>query len=270
MKAPRNIRSFARYLALYGCLSTGVLYGAIGVVALLSFLKIKHGGADESNLVAFLENFLMGRIAVWFILLGMLSYFSWRIYEALTDPYDYGTSLKGKAIRTGIALSSIADALIAYSALKALFGTGPMEESGPPRQERHLVGNVLQEGWGDWAVITLGGIILVTALVQLVYGVSGGYRERLDHRRLGRGFRNSIYFSAWYGYAARGIILGIIGFFFIKAGVTGNPHFVVNTDKAFDFIGDHVGHLYFILVAIGTIAYGYFMTALGLYYSDGR
>jgi hypothetical protein len=40
----------------------------------------------------------------------------------------------------------------------------------------------------------------------------------------------------------------------------------VNTDKAFDFIGDQVGHVYFILVAVGTIFYGLFMFALGITY----
>lgn len=68
------------------------------------------------------------------------------------------------------------------------------------------------------------------------------------------------------GYTARAIILGIIGFFFIKSGLTDNARYIVNTDKAFDFIGDHVGHVYFIGVAIGTICYGLFMFALGVAY----
>ena len=71
---------------------------------------------------------------------------------------------------------------------------------------------------------------------------------------------------AYAGYFSRGVILGIIGFFLVKSAVKNNSDYVVNTDKAFDFIGDNVGHVWFILVAIGTIAYGLYMFMLGLNY----
>ena len=75
---------------------------------------------------------------------------------------------------------------------------------------------------------------------------------------------------AWVGHTARAIILGIIGFFLLKAGSSGDASYVVNTDKAFDFIGDDVGHLYFLLVAAGTIAYGLFMVIAGVYYKPEK
>lgn len=53
-----------------------------------------------------------------------------------------------------------------------------------------------------------------------------------------------------------------------QTGIAGNSRHVVNTGKAFDFIGDHVGHLPFIIVAIGTIAYGLFMFGFGIYYDS--
>jgi hypothetical protein len=270
MKASKHKRSFARYFAMYGNISTGVVYTAIGVIAILSFLRLKQGGADESNLVAYLNNYFLGRIAVWFILLGMVSYIIWRVYEVVTDPYGYGKNLKGLATRTGIVLSSIADALIAFTAVQALLGSGSLEESGPPRHERQLVGSVLQESWGTWVIIGLGAVILVTAVVQLLYGLTQGYKERLDIAHLRSWSRKALHGLAWAGYGARAVILGIIGFFFIKAGATGNAQHVVNTDKAFDFIGDHIGHFPFILVAAGTIAYGLFMIFLGLYYDSDK
>lgn len=270
MKETRTKRSFAHYFALYGNISTGVVYAAIGVIALLSFLRLKQGGADESNLVVYLNDYLLGRLAVWLILLGMVSYIIWRIYEVATDPYGYGKDAKGLATRTGIALSSIADALIAFAAVQALFGIGAQEESGPPLEERRMAGNVLRESWGGEAIIALGVIIMTTAAVQLLYGITQGYKERLDIRPLSSEVRKLFHVLAWAGYAARAIILGIIGFFFIKAGATGNARHIVNTDKAFDFIGDHVGHLPFVLVAAGTIAYGAFMIVLGIYFDSDK
>lgn len=257
---------FIHYLPIYGCISTGLIYTAIGVIAILSFLQIKEGGADEGSLMAFMNEYLTGKIFVWIILFGTLSYIIWRIFEAFKDPYNYGNSWKGIARRIGIGLSSIADILIAYSAVMVILGISKIQEDGQPEQEREMVGSMLRESWGDAAIITMGVIILITAIVQFYYGVTRGYKERLDIAHFSKGFRNLIHLLAWIGYLARGIIIGIIGFFFIKAGILENPQHVVNTDKAFDFLGDNVGYLPFVLVAIGTICYGFFMFSLGATY----
>jgi hypothetical protein len=270
MKARKRKGFFIHYLPVFGCFSTGLIYVAIGVIAILSFLRLKQGGADEGSLIAFLNDFLVGRIFIWIILSGSISYIIWRIYESLKDPYHYGTAAKGIALRTGIALSTIADALIAYSAILVLFGNTAIPENGQPRKQRQVAGSMLQESWGDWVLMAIGFIIIATALIQLVYGVAKGYGERMNASQYRPGARKTVYVLAVAGYIARGIILGIIGFFFIKAGLREKAYYIVNTDKAFDFIGDHVGHVYFILVAIGTICYGLFMFALGMAYNTGK
>lgn len=266
MHGEKRKKFFVRYLPLFGCISTGIIYSAIGIIAILSFLRIKQGGADESSLFVFLEDYLIGEIIVWLILLGTLCYIAWRIFEAFTDPYNFGKDGKGIIKRTGIGLSSIADVLIAYSAIMVLLGISKYREDGQPVKEREMVSNLLQESWGEWLVILLGIIILATALVQFFYGITRGYRERLEIKHFSKITKKIIHYLAWAGYFARGVIIGIIGFFFIKAGITENSDLVVNTDKAFNFIGDHVGHFFFILVAIGTICYGFFMFFLGITY----
>jgi hypothetical protein len=266
MKGKEKKKIFVRYLPFYGCVSTGIIYVAIGVIAILSFLKIKDGGADEGSLLVYLNDFIVGQVFIWIILLGTVSYIIWRIYEAIKDPYGYGKDVKGIAKRTGIALSSIADALIAYTAIEVLLGAGNIQANGQPQEQRQIVASMLQESWGESFIISMGFIICITALVQFFYGITKGYKERLNIDRFSPVMKNIIYFLAGTGYLARGIILAIIGFFFIKAGILENARYIVNTDKAFDFIGDHIGHVYFILVAVGTIFYGLFMFALGITY----
>ena len=115
MKTGKKSKSFIRYLPSYGSISTGLIYFAIGLIAVLSFLKIKQGGADESSLVAFLNDYFAGRIFIWIILLGTASYITWRIFESIKDPYQYGRNAKGLILRIGIALSTIPDMLIALA-----------------------------------------------------------------------------------------------------------------------------------------------------------
>jgi hypothetical protein len=270
MKSIWRRRGFVHYLPVYGCIATGIVYGAIGVIAMLSFLKIVNGGADENSLLAKLHNTTVGTIFIWVILLGTLSYIIWRIYEVIQDPYGYGKGGKGIVKRTGIALSAIADMLIAYAALQVILGGANFEIDGQPDRERELVHTMLQWHSGPWLTVTIGCIMCITAIVQFLYGVTQGYKERADIDQLSPFVQRGIHWLAWIGYSARGFILGITGFFLVKAGALNDAHHVVNTDKAFDFIGDHVGHLYFILTAIGTICYGLFMLLLGITYDHDK
>jgi hypothetical protein len=80
---------------MWGSVCTGIAYIGIGVIAILSFLKIKHGGADESSMLVYLHTFIVGRILVWLILSGMIAFIIWRIYETIHDPYEYGNTAKG-------------------------------------------------------------------------------------------------------------------------------------------------------------------------------
>lgn len=74
MQRSKKKKIFIHYLPVYGCLATGVIYISIGVIAILSFLKIREGGADESSMLAVLNDFIVGKILVWIILLGTISY----------------------------------------------------------------------------------------------------------------------------------------------------------------------------------------------------
>lgn len=261
-------RTLVHYLPVYGSFATGLTYVTIGALAILSFLKLRDGGADESSMIAILNETFAGKILVWTILVGTICYIVWRIYETITDPYEYGSDIRGKAKRSGIALSTTADVLIVYATVKVLLGFGNVQLNGEPQEERAMVETMLGNEGGQVLVITIGLIVLVTAVVQFVYGIRRGYKERIDIDHFSSVLKKTIHVLAWIGYSARGIILGIIGFSFVKAGIVEDADFVVNTDKAFDFIGDKVGHVYFIIAALGTICYGFFMFALGFAYDS--
>jgi hypothetical protein len=255
-----------RLLTLVGCLSTGIIYSAIGVIAILSFLKLKQGGADESSFFVLLDRFTAGHVLNWIIILGALCFITWRFYEALKDPYGMGSDAKGILLRTGAAFSSAADAFIALSVLMVVFGGQKAPVTGEPVQQRKMVAHLLQWQWGHAIVFTIGAIILITAAVLILYGLSKNFTESIRASDFSKTQHTLMHAIAYAGYFSRGVILAIIGFFYLKSSMKSDSSYVVNTDKAFDFIGDHVGHPWFILIAIGTISYGAYMFILGLHY----
>jgi hypothetical protein len=263
-------KKYFAYLAIVGCISTGIIYLGIGVLAMLSYLRVKEGGADESSMLAFFNEYLAGKILIWMILAGTVCYIIWRMYEAFTDPYEYGNKSSGVAKRTGIALSTVADIMIVYSAVTVLLGTSRSDVAGKPVEQREMVHNILQLKAGPELIIFIGCIVLITAGVQFFYGITRGYSERLDIAHFKESQKTAIHILAWIGYFARGIIIGLIGFFLLKSGITGDAQHVINTDKAFDFIGDNIGHTFFIAIACGTICYALFMFSLGVTYDADK
>src|SRR5690606_28780249 len=135
-------------LPVFGCSSTELIYLGKGLNALLSLFKSKTGGADESSMLEFLNKFIIGQIIEWRNLVGTLSDIVWRIFESLKDPYEYGNEIKGISKRTVIALSTVADAFIAFSAIQVLLGTGNIQEDGQPQEQREIISGLLQEDMG--------------------------------------------------------------------------------------------------------------------------
>jgi hypothetical protein len=267
--ATKKQKPIIQFLGRFGIVSTGIIYVAVGFIAILSFLRLKQGGADEGSFLVYIDKFLAGRILIGLILSGMTGYIVRRWYEAFADPYKYGNQFTGIAKRTATGLSSIADGLVAFSAIQALWMKPTIDETGIPTAQREAAGKLIQEG-GSPFLIVIGVIICIVALVQASYMIMGHYKERMNLKTAGKVKGTIINLLGWAGHISRGIIVGIIGYFLIKSGSRKNPMFVVNTDKAFDFIGDHIGHTEFIAVAIGTVCYGLFMFAYALYFQPGK
>lgn len=261
---------FMRLLAMYGCFATGVVYVSIGVIAVLSLLKLREGGADESSALMILNNSVAGSVLVWIVLTGSVSYVGWRLFEAIKDPYGYGQNVTGLAKRIGVAFSTLADILIVYSAARVVLRTGNIQANGVPHEERKLVEQFLLQAEGPAIIATVGIIVLLTAAAQLVYGLTSGYRERAHSNKFAGLTVNVLPVLGWIGYSGRAIILALIGFSYFQSGVRKNSDYVINTDKAFDFIGDHAGPAVFVMVATATICYGIFMFVLGLIYKTEK
>lgn len=255
---------------MYGCISTGLIYLGIGVFALLSHYNISDRGADEGSMLAVLNNSTVGYILVCVILLGTLSFIIWRIFESIRDPYDYGNSPKAKSLRAAIGLSTLADILIVHSAVTALFGTNQSNEDGRPEALRETVTSILNHSAGEIIMILTGTIVLVIAIIQLVYGVTRGYKERLDISHLNKFMQHAIHFLGCSGYIVRGVMIGLIGFYFFKCGLENNPQLAINTDRAFEIISEKLGEIAFLLAAAGTIFYALFMFFFGVYYDTDK
>lgn len=260
-----NVKAMAQKLARFGCYSVAGVYFMVGLMALLSFLGEARDAADEERIVGVILEIPLGEVLISIMILGLLGYVMWRVYEAFADPYEFGNSLKGKAQRTGIGLSALGYVMIAFGAAQILIqGAGDSEGD-----QQLFVSQILSWPGGQVVVGIAGAVLGFTALVQFKYIYGGDYNKRMKYDEMPSWIVKTTHFTAWVGYIARSILLAVLGFFLLKAAINSDSEEVGDTDSAFDFLGSFgvVGHIIFVAVALGTMCYGIFMLISGYYYS---
>lgn len=262
----KKYKPIVKKMAKTGCYSIAIVYLMVGIMAFMGFLGKSQNGADEERIIDVLLQLPLGEVLIAFIILGMLGYIVWRIYESITDPYDFGSNVKGIAMRIGIALSASGYLIIAFAAAQILFegGGGNGEDD-----QKVLIARVLTFPGGAWLIGIAGAVSGIAGLLQFKYVIGGDYHKRINFHKMSSWMRKAIHIFAWSGYMARGVLLAVIGYFLISAGVQSDPEEVGDTDSAFDFLGDFgtFGSIAFLAVALGTVFYGIFMVIHGIYYS---
>ena len=256
-----GLRRKARPLARVGCLSIGTVYVLVGTLALLALSGVLIEAADEDRLFDLLRGLPGGTLLIWLIVFGLSGYVIWRVAEALADPYDFGHDLRGLATRGAIAVSALAYGLIAFSAARVASGNSASgSRDAAEEAQQQLVARIFEWPAGEWLVGLAGAVAVGTGLLQFVLIARRAYTIELQMARRSPAMRGLIHGLAWYGYAARGVILSVLGYFLLRGAVRHDPEAVGDTDTAFDFIGGGaVGDSAFFAVALGTIAYGIFM-----------
>jgi hypothetical protein len=261
----RKAGPLLRLCARAGCFSLGAVYILIGLWAQLALLRLARPAADEERILQRLREFPGGIYLILAIGAGLLGYIAWRLYEAVRDPYRQADGRTGWMDRATTALGALAYGFIVISALKVLAGHGGHGEES----QRDLARQAMDWPGGRWLMGGFGIAIVALGFYQFVYVAMGGHRLRIRMDRLPRPARLLAGLLAWAGFAARAVILWVLGGCVVKAAWNRDPAAVRDTDSAFDFLGS-VHHQVFAAVAIGTIAYGIFLWINGACFRFGR
>jgi hypothetical protein len=88
-------KPYAEKMAKVGCYSIAVVYFLVGVMAMMGYFGRSDNGADEERIMDLILDLPMGEVLIAMIIAGLLAYIAWRVYEAITDPYDFGDGEKG-------------------------------------------------------------------------------------------------------------------------------------------------------------------------------
>lgn len=244
-------------LARFGFLSKGVVYGLLGVLALLAAWGEGGGTTDGQGTLKFLGGGPFGTVLVALVGLGLAGYALWRFIEAIRDPRHVGTDGKGIAKRVGYAASGLVNGALAVTAFQLAF-SGRSSGGG----QETWIAKLMSVPFGQVLVGAIGVGVILSAFAQLRRAWKEKFMNDLETSRMSSSERSWTQKLGKVGIAARAVVFTIIGTAVTRAAINHSPGQAKGIGEALRDIGQSGwGTALLTVVAGGFVAYAVYMLA---------
>lgn len=241
----------AELLYRIGYCCHGFIHVVIGFLALT--LALGEGGelTGPKGALAAISRQPFGKFMLLVLGLGMLGYVAWRFAQAFGNLDHERKDWKGTAKRIGQAVSGVIYLTFAFIALRG-FATGHMASSN----ESSLSADILGLPGGSWLLIAIGVAVAVTGIQQIIKGIRETFMAEVDQRQMSAKESKLLRTSGKIGLPARGVVLCIVGYLFMKTGWQHQPRETGTKGALETLMGEPYGITVLAIIAIGFIAYG--------------
>lgn len=243
MERVRRIETWARL----GYAARGLVYLLLGYVALSSGKALSTGEAVQA-----FDDLPGGNILLIVLAFGLFGYGLFKIYSAVLDLDDEGTKPKGLVIRGARVLGGLAYWVLSFIAFQQLTkGSDGAAEGGQAGgsggTDQEAANQVAEATGGDMLLVLIGVAILALAASQLWIAYKAKFMDEMP------GAPPLVKPAGQVGYAARALIVTMVGWFTLKAGMDGTR--LRNFGDALQLVNQDHPTL-FKLVAIGLMLFG--------------
>ena len=244
MERIRRLETWARL----GYAARGIVYLVLGWIALSSGKAM-----STSETVKAVDDLPGGEPLLAIFVFGLFGYGLYKLYTAALDLDDDGSDAKGAVKRIARALGGLAYWFLSFLAAKQLFGAkqsaaGSGQSDGSGGMKQDAAAEVASATGGDALLVVIGGGILALAATQFYIAFKAKFMEEMP------GAPALVKPAGQVGYAARAIIVAMVGYFAIQAGIDGDR--VRNFGDALAVVRDDHQTL-FKLIAAGLILFGF-------------
>lgn len=254
--ADRAARSgTARQMGRWGLFARGAVYLVVAALA----LRIAFGDgadADREGALHAIARQPFGRWLLAGLCVGFLTYAAYRLLRAATGREEDATGERASVpARLGHAAIGAVYLVLFASSLDLVLGNGGSRPGDS--QEQTWTARLLSHAWGEWLVALAGAGLVAGGIVLAVKGLREEFADKLRDEELSPWQRRWFPRLGLVGFVARGIVIGIVGAFFVYAALTHDPDKSVGVDGALHRVADApLGPLLLALVAFGLAAYG--------------
>ena len=254
---PESPGDWISYFARFGYAAKGVLYGGIGLLALLQALNISSGKTVGSKgVLVTIASQPFGQVMLVILAISLMGYVLWRFIQAFVDPEHSGHDAKNIVRRIGYAVSGLVYASIAFSAVSILISSS----SGGGKSAQEWALTVMQQPFGRW-VVGAGGLLAVGLGCYYFYrAIKAKFRKHMKLHEMSDTAKTWAILVGRIGNAARGVVYIVIGFFAVRAAWAFDPSKIKTTEGALEVFENNPADEWILsILGIGFIAYGIHM-----------
>lgn len=251
----KRIKNIART----GYASKGVVYALTGILAFGAAIGLGTSSEGKLGVLKFLEEQPFGKVLLGLLSLGLLCYAFWRFYQSIKDPEYIGKDKKGIGKRIGFFFSGLVYLGLGIFAIYEVFKQS--DRSGGYKSEM-LPAEYLPY---IFYVIAIG--LAIKSLFQFVKIYKGNFLSKFHLDEMSTiNTRKTIKWLGYAGLTARGILVGIVAYFFFKAADTAAQSDIKGTSDAFSYLRQNSEGPWLVgMVAFGLICYGAYMFIMAKY-----
>lgn len=211
MERVRRIETWARL----GYAARGIVYLLLGWIALSSNKALSTGETVQA-----VKDMPGGTVLLVVLALGLFGYGLFKIYSAVVDLDGEGREPKGLVVRVFRAIGGAGYWALSYIAVKQLTSDRPSPveagaASGSGGTQQEAAQEVAQAAGGDMLLTLVGLGVLAVAASQFVIAFRAKFMDDMP------GAPRIAKPAGQVGYAARALVLTIVGWFALQAGIDG-------------------------------------------------
>ncbi|MBP8251683.1 MAG: DUF1206 domain-containing protein [Herpetosiphon sp.] len=245
-----------QWIGRIGYAAKGFIYVMIGWLALLAAFGQRGGETtDRMGIMQNIAESRFGLIGLMLLGFGFLGYGTWQVIRGVADVDNKGRTTIAIAKRLTYVSSGIT-----YIFGSATVGSFILQQRRSVETEsatKTLATRMLEESWGNVAVVGIGIGLIAFAIYQFHEAWSKGFQAHLDFTKMPEERTNLYVQFGRIGYLARGIVVTIIATFFFKAALTDRSTEIKGFDGALTEISRQTnGQWLLAMIAVGVIAYG--------------
>jgi hypothetical protein len=242
-------------LGRMGYAAKGVVYGLVGLLAAQAAAGVGGDVTDTEGVLRHVVNAPFGQVLLGVIALGLVGYALWSAVQAMLDTENHGHDPQGLVTRAGYLLTAVLYAGLALSALKLLTGGGPGAGGDASAQDRTAW--LMDQPLGSWLVALVGLGIVGFGLFQVYAASTERFCKTLERSLMDGRMQTWAIRAGKWGYAARGVVLVLVGGFLVQAGLDASPDRAHGLGGALATLASQPAGPWLLgAVAVGLMAYG--------------
>jgi len=247
-----------RNLARAGYVFIGLVHILIGAIA-LQIDRGQGGEADQSGAIGSLASKPGGAILLWVGFAACAALALWMVSEAVVAGRAQGEA-KDKAKETASAAGKAV--IFGFLAVTfAVFAAGGSKSSSQSASD--FTAKILGAPAGVLLLIVIGAAIIGGGAYYVYRGVTRKFMEDLS---VPGNTRTAVEWLGTIGYAAKGVVLGVVGILIIVAAATADPSKSSGLDGGLKTLGSQpFGVVLLAATAAGLVCYGVYSMARAKY-----